>query len=1010
MNQSTLLLVLAFISSTAFSQNTTYFQQEVNYLINVSLDDEEHELLGDIEIEYTNHSPNALAEIYMHLWPNAYKNAQTALAKQQLRLGNKFMFYALEKELGYIDQIHFKVDGEEVAWDYDPEHIDIAKITLKKPLQSGQTIVISTPFHVKIPSGKISRLGHIDQSYQITQWYPKPAVYDQDGWHAMPYLNMGEFYSEYGSFDVSITLPNNYVVGATGDLQTDSEVAFLDELAAKEGNQNGDNSNAYPASSEEMKTIRFTQKRVHDFAWFADKRYVVRKGEVSLPDAQRKVTTWAMFTPENSEEWSRAIEYINDGVYYYSLWNGDYPYQQVTAVDGAISAGGGMEYPNVTVIGNAGSDLGLETVIVHEVGHNWFYGILGSNERNNAWMDEGLNSFNETRYFRTKYQDSLHFLEGMLPERLVKLMDLQRFPYQTIDSYTYLISARNNEDQPMQCHSNAYTNTNYGTIVYKKTALAMSYLMQSLGEEAFDQAMRNYYETWKFKHPSPDDLRQSLEQSTGKDLSWFFEDVVPSTKQTDYAIRNASLKGKQTTVQVKNRGEVPAPFQVVAYKDSTVVFDQWYEALEPGNRTELELGVSSDRVEIDPNWESLDVRRQNNTYRTDGILGGIEPLKLKFLTDIEDPSKTQLFWAPVLAFNVVDRFMFGLNLHNATIPLKKFEFSLTPMYSAETNRIVGVGRLSYYERKSAFHLQTRRFTQYSRGGGIFDQELIYTRTGFTFEHQFNRRPGSNLSSELEVELAHIYTDYSETRNQPVEPSNPVTFRGFQHNGQSNIRYSIEKTGLVRHRAVIGLRSYFRDITDPDFSLFDKQTRNLAEFTYQGKTAYMRGHDIHWRAYAGITFDAYSPYSISAFGWQGATDFTYDYLFFDRGGSNGDFFPRMVRGDQGALFNGLFSNHFMTTFRADMELPKVKFISLFAGIGLTKNYNFFYPALEEREFFIKGDFSAGFIVNIIRDGIAVNIPLLNNDILAGRVSVGNMVSFVFNIDKFNPFFLARRNLK
>ncbi len=1010
MKNALLLFFSILLWNTAFTQEKSYFQQEVNYSIEVSLDDQNHELLGHIEMEYINHSPNELGEIYIHLWPNAYKNAQTALAKQQLRLGNKFMFYALEKELGYIDQLDFKVDGEQIVWDYDEVHIDIAKLTLKTPLGSGQRIVISTPFHVKIPSGKISRLGHIDQSYQITQWYPKPAVYDNNGWHAMPYLNMGEFYSEYGSFDVSITLPKNYVVGATGDLQTESEVRFLNELAEKESNQNGNMSNAFPASSEEMKTIRFTQKRVHDFAWFADKRYMVRKGSVTLPNSGDEVTTWAMFTPENRKKWARAIEYINDAVHYYSLWNGDYPYQQVSAVDGTISAGGGMEYPNVTVIGNAGSDLGLETVIVHEVGHNWFYGILGSNERNNAWMDEGLNSFNETRYFRTKYQDSLHFLEGMLPKKLAKLMDADRFPYQTIDVYSYLISARNDQDQAMQCHSNDFTNTNYGTIVYKKTALAMSYLMQSLGEAAFDQAMQNYYETWKFKHPSPNDLRQSLEQSTGKDLSWFFEDVVPSTKQTDYALRNAHLKKNKTIVNIKNRGEVAAPFQVVAYQDSVIVFDQWYEALEPRHRTKLELGVSSDRVAIDPNWESLDVRRQNNVYRTDDIVGGIEPFKLKFLTDIEDPSRTQLFWVPAIAFNDQDKFMIGLNLHNATIPLKKFEFSLTPLYSAETNRILGFGRLSYFEGKSAFHLQTRRFTDFERKGRIFDEERVYTRTSLTFEQQFNRKPGSNLTSQLEVELAHIYLDETETRIQNPDMNGPVTFKSFLHHGQSKIRYSAEKTGLVRHRAVIGLRSYFSNISNPNFSLFDQQTQHLAEITYQGKTAYMKGHDIHWRAYAGMTFDERSPYSISAFGWQGVNDFTFDYLFLSRNFTNSDVLPRMVRGDQGALFNGLNSNHFMTTFRADMEIPKVKFISLFAGIGLVKNYNLLYPNFDDREFVLKGDFSAGFIVNIVRDGIAVNIPLLSNEILSGRQSIGDMISFVFNIDKFNPFFLARRNLK
>ena len=131
--------------------------------------------------------------------------------------------------------------------------------------------------------------------------------------------------------------------------------------------------NEFPESSEKMKTIRYTQSRVHDFAWFADKRYKVLKGEVELPNSNRNVTTWAMFTPRNSNLWKDAIEYINDGTYYYSKWNGDYPYNQVTAVDGTISAGGGMEYPNVTVIGNTGNAMALEVVIVHEVGHNWFY-------------------------------------------------------------------------------------------------------------------------------------------------------------------------------------------------------------------------------------------------------------------------------------------------------------------------------------------------------------------------------------------------------------------------------------------------------------------------------------------------------------------------------------------------------------------------------------------------------------------------------------------------------------
>jgi len=206
----------------------------------------------------------------------------------------------------------------------------------------------------------------------------------------MPYLNQGEFYSEFGSFDVSITLPKNYVVGATGDLvDGEEELAFLNELDVQTRASTETVSNDFPASSEEMKTLRYKQNKVHDFAWFADKRWKVLKDEVTLPNSGKVVTTWSMFTPENDSLWRASPEYLKDAIHYYSLWNGDYPYNQVTAVDGTISAGGGMEYPNVTVIGSNGNALELETVIVHEVGHNWFYGIWDRmNARMLGWMKE----------------------------------------------------------------------------------------------------------------------------------------------------------------------------------------------------------------------------------------------------------------------------------------------------------------------------------------------------------------------------------------------------------------------------------------------------------------------------------------------------------------------------------------------------------------------------------------------------------------------------------------------
>ncbi|MDP6234129.1 MAG: M1 family metallopeptidase, partial [Candidatus Poseidoniaceae archaeon] len=483
LNGSFLLVLGLFLWAVSIqSVSAQSWQQQVDSDIRVTLDDQAHRLYGDIQITYHNNSPETLDFVWMHLWPNAYRNGKTAMAKQHYRDGDMFMFYAMSRDLGGIDSLAFTSAGQTLAWEPHPEHIDIAKVTLPAPLAPGESVEIATPFRVDLPSGSISRLGHVGESYQITQWYPKPAVYDEDGWHPMPYLSQGEFFSDYGTFDVRITLPSNYTVGATGDFvpgseNNDTEVKRLAQLVEETEtwvtNEGwNDATNEFPASSEDMKTLHFRQSQVHDFAWFADKRYKVLQGEVTLPGDGRAVTTWAMFTPEEGELWQKAPEYLHDATYYYSLWNGDYPYNQVTAVDGTISAGGGMEYPNVTVIGSTGSASGLETVIVHEVGHNWFYGILGSNERENAWMDEGINSFNETRYLLTKYGEDkgLNFLVGN--NNLAKRFDVDEFQYKWIDELSYLFPARFGADQPIQCHSNSLTQLNYGAIIYKKTAAA----------------------------------------------------------------------------------------------------------------------------------------------------------------------------------------------------------------------------------------------------------------------------------------------------------------------------------------------------------------------------------------------------------------------------------------------------------------------------------------------------------------------------------------------------------
>jgi hypothetical protein len=293
-------LLLSTLCAAAPALAQKPFQQRVDHTITVRLDDTSHVLHGHEEMRYTNNSGVALDTLWMHLWPNAYAAPNTALDKQLVRMGELDLHFATPAERGGIDSLAFRDgNGTPLAWGYHAQHGDIAWVRLATPVLPGGTTTLLTPFRVKIPDGKFSRLGHTGQAYHITQWFPKPAVFDTSGWHVMPYLTQGEFFCEFGSYDVSITLPANYVVGATGVLQNEQERALMDRMASPEWRypepindpRTGKPRHSdFPVSSTEWKTLRYVQDNVHDFAWFADKRFRVRKDVATLPDSKRSVT------------------------------------------------------------------------------------------------------------------------------------------------------------------------------------------------------------------------------------------------------------------------------------------------------------------------------------------------------------------------------------------------------------------------------------------------------------------------------------------------------------------------------------------------------------------------------------------------------------------------------------------------------------------------------------------------------------------------------------------------
>lgn len=521
------VIIIFSVQLTTYAQHS-YWQQQVNHTINVTLNATEHSLDGFEKIEYTNNSPDTLSFVWFHLWPNAFKNDQTAFSRQLL-VNNRTDFYFSEKDQrGYINRLDFKVNGITAKMEDHPQDIDIIRLVLPMPLAPGQSIIITTPFHVQLPDN-FSRGGHTKQAYQITQWYPKPAVYDRKGWHPMPYLNQGEFYNEFGNYDVRITLPADYVVAATGQLQNPEEFGWLKTRAGndtaltssteriKSAIRNPQSAFDTTLSSNKIKTIRFLQNNVHDFAWFADQRFIVKSDTLKLSSG-KVIDIFSYYLPPG-KYWSNSIRLIKEAVISRSAWLGDYPYNTVSAVEAAMGYNGGMEYPTIAGFSGIKSEKELGFTIAHEVGHNWFYATLVSNERLHPWMDEGMNTFYDNRLTNLKYfTDNAStgyplqrngFLEKRLPA------DLRELIFETF--------ARLKKDQPINTSSEFFTGANYSLIAYFKTGEWLKELEHYLGKEMFDSCMHAYCRRWQFKHPYPEDFKMVVDSISGMNTDSLFE-------------------------------------------------------------------------------------------------------------------------------------------------------------------------------------------------------------------------------------------------------------------------------------------------------------------------------------------------------------------------------------------------------------------------------------------------------------------------------------------------------
>ncbi len=613
--------LLAFAGFQSAMAQPDRWQQGIAYDMDIDFDVENHQFSGTSVITYHNNSPDALDKVFFHLYFNAFQPnsmmdvRSRTIADPDRRVGDRILGLS-EDEIGYQRVRSLTFNGQTV----DFETVGtILEVTLPEPIAPESSAVFEMEYDAQVPV-QIRRSGRNNAEgvdYSMAQWYPKMCEYDYQGWHANPYIAR-EFYGVWGDFDVSIRIDADYTIGATGYL-TNAE-AIGHGYAGIEGMGS--------ASPEDGKlTWHFSAPNVHDFVWAADSDY----RHITLErDNGMVIHCFFLDEEEIQENWEKLPGIMDRAFAFINTTYGEYPYEKYSFIQGGD---GGMEYPMATLITGGRSLVGLVSVSVHELMHSWYQMALGTNESLYPWMDEGFTS-----------RASAEVMNHLRAEGLIPGEPRDNPHIGTVNSY--IDFTKTGLEEPMSTHSDHYfTNAAYSRAAYTKGAVFLTELEYVMGKEDLDQGMREYYNTWKFKHPNPNDFIRIMEKRSGLELDWFKEYWVYSTRTVDYAVHSVEAAGENTAIELERIGLLPMPIDLeVVYRDGTRELftiplrimrgaktrDTRYEDPElkvladwpwthPSHTVLLDKPLGSiQSVTIDPSLRLADVDRENNVQ----VLGG----------------------------------------------------------------------------------------------------------------------------------------------------------------------------------------------------------------------------------------------------------------------------------------------------------------------------------------------------------------------------------------------------
>ena len=578
-----------------------YWQQRADYDIRVSMDHKTHTFTGQQEITYTNNSPDTLEKVFYHLQFNAFQPGSNMdersrdLPDPDRRVGSRIAGLS-EKEIGEQKILWLKQDGKVASIEHWGT---ILKVILPAPLAPGVTTKLTLEFSGQVPQ-QIRRSGRNNSEgihYSMAQWYPKLANYDRYGWNTTPYVGR-EFYGVWGNFDVRIDIDKAYTVAATGVLQNAEEMG-----------------RGYSTTKKSAPgTWHFRAENVHDFVWAADPKYIHTTHQVEGGPLMRFFYTEKKGEP--AKNWEELPKYMERFFQLADSLVGPYPYPEFSFIQGGD---GGMEYPMATLMMGRGKLKGMVGLAVHEAMHNWFYGMIATNENRYPWIDEGFTTFVENI-----------IMQKLFPEEGVRASNPHYSNY-----LGYVQQYEAGKTEVLTTPSDHYlTNRAYGIASYSQGCLLLNNLLYIMGEEDFWKGFQNFFRKWAFHHPHPEDFIREMEKTSGLQLQWFLDLWIGTTQAIDLSIDSVYGDNNSTHIVIGRKGDIPMPATIVVVTPKGVEPHHVPIDLMYGNSNQegihhpfwkwasrsytLTLPVPFSDVSVvmvDPYFKTADIQRDNNRWK-----------------------------------------------------------------------------------------------------------------------------------------------------------------------------------------------------------------------------------------------------------------------------------------------------------------------------------------------------------------------------------------------------------